>query len=191
MKKVLVDILGLSYSHTQEGAYAIVLNDAVGNRKLPIIVSDIYAQTIALKMEGVKTQRPLTHDLFKTFVEVFDGDLTQVYIFNLVEGIFYAKLIVEHNLGTSEIDCAIGDALAIAMTFEAPIYVAEHVISSVGIVMDDNGVVTKEQISTPKPKVETIDDLKEELARALADEDYEAAAKVRDRIAKLNEKIEK
>lgn len=192
MKKVLVSILGLSYSQTQNGAYAVVLSEAKGKkRKLPIIVNANDAQAIALKLEGIKTQRPMTHDLFKSFVDAFNADLVEVYIYSVVEGVFYSKLIFNNGIDDIAVECSIGDALSLATLFQSPIYVAEFVMSSAGITMDDEIEVIEVDEPEVKPKKTTVEELETMLNRALSDEDYEVAAQLRDKISKLKQAVKK
>lgn len=190
MKKVLVSILGLSYSQTQNGAYAVVLSEAKGRkRKLPIIISTTDAQTIALKLEGIKTQRPLTHDLFKNFADAFNVDLTEIFIYSVSEGLFNTKLIFNNGIDDVEIESCIGDALSLATLFQTPMYVAETVMSSAGIEIDNEDIdaldIDEEIEEEVKPKKSTVEELEIMLNRAIADEDYEVAAQLRDRISKL------
>src|ERR1035437_6137472 len=138
MKKVLVNILGLSYSQSQSGSYVVVLSELKGKmRKLPIIINTLDAQSIALKLEGIKTPRPLTHDLFKNFVDAFNIDLSEVYVYTVMEGIFYSKLIFDNGIKTAEVECTIGDALSLATLFQTPIYIAESVMLTAGISIED------------------------------------------------------
>lgn len=199
MKKILVSVLGLSYSQTQNGAYAVVLSESKGNRKLPIIVNSNDAQVIALRLEGIKTQRPLTHDLFKSFTDAFNADLAEVYIYSLVEGIFYTKLVFNDGVQDIELDCTIGDGIALAMIYQCPIYVADFVINSAGIVVDsetdpmasqhDDEEVDDAEIEEVKPRKSNIQELEIMLQKALDDEQYEVAAQVRDKINSLKEKL--
>jgi hypothetical protein len=192
MKKVLVSILGLSYSQTQNGAYAVVLSEAKGKkRKLPIIVNANDAQAIALKLEGIKTQRPMTHDLFKSFVDAFNADLVEVYIYSVVEGLFYSKLIFNNGLDDIAVECSIGDALSLATLFQSPIYVAEFVMTSAGITMDDEIEVIEIEEQEDKPKKTSVEELETMLNRALSDEDYEVAAQLRDKINKMKQAVKK
>lgn len=191
MKKVLVSILGLSYSQTQNGAYAVVLSEEKGRkRKLPIIISTTDAQTIALKLEGVKTQRPLTHDLFKNFADAFNVDLTEVFIYSVSEGLFNTKLIFTNGVDDIEIESCIGDALSLATLFQTPMYVAETVMSSASIEVDNEDLdpldIDEEEVEKEvSPKKSTVEELEIMLSRAIVDEDYEVAAQLRDRINKL------
>src|ERR1041385_7513370 len=137
MKKIKLDIVGLSYSQTQSGAYALVLGEAKGKRRLPIIIGGFEAQAIAIELEKMTPSRPLTHDLFKSFAESFNIDLREVLIYNLVEGIFFAKLICSSGATDIEIDARTSDAIALAVRFNCPIYTFEFILSQAGIVLDD------------------------------------------------------
>src|SRR3954469_22835728 len=128
MKKVRLEIVGLSYSQTQAGAYALVLGESGGKRRLPIIIGGFEAQAIAIELEKMTPSRPLTHDLFKTFAETFDINVTEVVIYNLAEGIFYAKLICNDGTREVEIDARTSDAIALAVRFQCPIYTFEFIL---------------------------------------------------------------
>lgn len=192
MKKIPLDIVGLSYSQTQSGAYALLLNESKGKRRLPIIIGGFEAQAIAIEMENMKPSRPLTHDLFKNFAETFEIKLKEVIIYNLVEGIFYAKLICTRDNQEVEIDARTSDAIALAVRFNCPVYTYEFILNSAGIVMDDE--MAKES-GAKETKVEkkaekqdddfrkkTSEELKELLQKALDKEDYERASRIRDEI---------
>src|SRR6476620_9379533 len=138
MKKVRLEIVGLSYSQTQSGAYALVLGESSGSRRLPIIIGGFEAQAIVIELEKMSPSRPLTHDLFKAFAQTFDINVTEVLIYNLVEGIFYAKLICSDGTREVEIDARTSDAIALAVRFNCEIYTYEFILKSAGIVLDDD-----------------------------------------------------
>jgi len=192
MKKIPLDIVGLSYSQTQSGAYALLLNESKGKRRLPIIIGGFEAQAIAIEMENMKPSRPLTHDLFKNFAETFEIKLKEVIIYNLVEGIFYAKLICARDNNEVEIDARTSDAIALAVRFNCPVYTYEFILNSAGIVMDDDlikeGSVKEANVEKKVEKQEedirkkSPEELKEMLQKALDREDYERASRIRDEI---------
>ncbi|RZL50226.1 MAG: hypothetical protein EOP00_05320 [Pedobacter sp.] len=202
MKKVKLDIVGLSYSQTQSGAYALVLGEVNGRRRLPIIIGAFEAQAIAIEIEKMTPTRPLTHDLFKTFAQAYHIEITEIIIYNLVDGVFFAKLICTDGQTTQEIDARTSDAIALAVRFNATIYTYEFILSSAGIVIEGNDflflenmdAITKEQSSEDMPtsipvsgyQSLTIEELQEKLNEALADEAYEKAARIRDEISKRN-----
>ncbi|CAN5795809.1 bifunctional nuclease family protein [soil metagenome] len=204
MKKTKLEIVGLSYSQTQSGAYALVLGEAKGKRRLPIIIGGFEAQAIAIELEKMTPSRPLTHDLFKSFAESFNIDLKEVLIYNLVEGIFFAKLICTNGTNEVEIDARTSDAIALAVRFNCPIFTFEFILSQAGIVLDDEkpeqtlaeetvaGELTKDEeeellaeaTSGPDLHRKSVKDLEEMLAKALADENYERASRIRDELNK-------
>ncbi|MFT5777442.1 MAG: bifunctional DNase/RNase [Crocinitomicaceae bacterium] len=193
MEKIKLEIVGLSYSQTQSGAYALVLSEVDGNRRLPIIIGGFEAQAIAIELEKMVPTRPLTHDLFKNFATTFNISVKEVVIYNLVEGIFYSKLICEFDGKTTEIDARTSDAIAIGVRFECPVYTYESILSSAGILLDetteeDEGLFAAETEEEESP-ASTLDakskeDLQIQLDQALANEDYELASKIRDEIQK-------
>ena len=138
MEKIGLEIIGLSYSQTQTGAYALILKEIDGKRRLPIIIGGFEAQAIAIEIEKMTPSRPLTHDLFKSFSDSFDIQLKEIVIYNLMEGVFFAQLICEDSHGTvREIDARTSDAVALAVRFQCPIYTYEFILSSAGIILDD------------------------------------------------------
>ena len=191
MEKIKLDIAGLSYSQTQSGAYALVLSEVIGKRRLPIIIGGFEAQAIAIELEKMTPIRPLTHDLFKNFADNFKINLVEVIIYNLVEGIFFARLICEQNGKEVEIDSRTSDAIALAVRFESPIYTYEFVLNSAGIILDDEELSESEDI-TPEINLEeitknptekmTLKELKKQLKNSIDNEDYEAASRFRDEI---------
>ncbi len=196
MKKVKLEIVGLSYSQTQSGAYALVLGESTGTRRLPIIIGGFEAQAIAIELEKMTPSRPLTHDLFKSFAETFDINVTEVLIYNLVEGIFYAKLICNDGTKDIEIDARTSDAIALAVRFNCPIFTYEFILKSAGIVLDDEtsasitGDVSQETELKEEAAVEQKDgyksksteELKNLLQKALDEEQYELASRIRDEL---------
>ena len=137
MDKIKLEIAGLSYSQTQSGAYALVLAEANGKRRLPIIIGGFEAQAIAIELENMTPSRPLTHDLFKNFADNYQININEIIIYNLVEGIFFAKLYCEQNGTEIQIDSRTSDAIALAVRFECPIYTYEFVLSQAGIILED------------------------------------------------------
>ncbi|HEY4800532.1 MAG TPA: bifunctional nuclease family protein [Bacteroidia bacterium] len=198
MKKVKLDIIGLSYSQTQAGAYALVLGEAKGKRRLPIIIGGFEAQAIAIQLEKMTPSRPLTHDLFKNFADTFKIALKEVIIYNLVEGIFYAKLICDDNEKEIEIDARTSDAIALAVRFECPIYTYEFILSAAGIILEDQPKeegLSSAAIEEPVEKKssskddkdltkKSTEELKEMLKKAIDGENYERASRIRDELNK-------
>lgn len=197
MKKVRLEIVGLSYSQTQSGAYALVLGESSGSRRLPIIIGGFEAQAIAIELEKMSPSRPLTHDLFKAFAQTFDINVTEVLIYNLVEGIFYAKLICTDGSREVEIDARTSDAIALAVRFNCEIYTYEFILKSAGIVLDDDIEVssisetstgisdvkdTSKVSETDEYKGKSSEELKNMLQTALDEEKYEMASKIRDEL---------
>jgi len=194
MKKLKLDIVGLSYSQTQSGAYALVLGEINGRRRLPIIIGAFEAQAIAIEIEKMTPSRPLTHDLFKSLASSYNINIQEVIIYNLIDGIFFAKLICSDGKKSSEIDARTSDAIALAVRFGCPIYTYEFILATSGIVIEGNEFVFLENIEAPAEEKAvsssinfsslTEDELKTKLKDALADEAYEKAAKLRDELSR-------
>jgi bifunctional DNase/RNase len=197
MKKIRLEIVGLSYSQTQTGAYALVLGESGGKRRLPIVIGGFEAQAIAIELEKMTPTRPLTHDLFKSLADSFEIEVTEVIIYNLVEGIFYAKVICSNGINEHEIDARTSDAIAIAVRFNCPIFTYDTILSSSGISLEDNsGDVSEsekneeieEHVNSLLSESETeytsksTEELKNMLESALENEQYEAASRIRDEI---------
>lgn len=195
MKKIKLDIVGLSYSQTQSGAYALVLGEISGRRRLPIIIGSFEAQAIAIEIEKMTPSRPLTHDLFKSFADAYHIIVQEIIIYNLVDGIFYSKLVCSDGKKIIEIDARTSDAIAIAVRFDCPIYTYEFILSTAGIVIEGNDFVYLENINeSPEEKTVTAaasptgfaslstEELKTKLQEALFEEAYEKAAKIRDEL---------
>ena len=194
MKKIKLDIVGLSYSQTQSGAYALVLGEVNGRRRLPIIIGGFEAQAIAIEIEKMTPTRPLTHDLFKSFALSFNINIQEVIIYNLVDGIFYAKLICSDGKKITEIDARTSDAIALAVRFDCPIHTYEFILATAGIMIEGNDFVFLENMEgtadekSPETPVNytnmTDEELKEKLQQALSEEAYEKAVKIRDEISR-------
>jgi bifunctional DNase/RNase len=193
MEKIRLEIVGLSYSQTQSGAYALVLGESEGQRRLPIIIGGFEAKAIAIELEKMTPSRPLTHDLFKNIAETFEIGVKEVIVYNLVEGIFFAKVICDDGNKEVEIDARTSDAIALAVRFECPIYTYEFILSTAGIILDDD--VNGEGIEGDEVEIDlediapsgdfeqtTIQDLERQLDEAIKDEDYERASKIRDEL---------
>ena len=196
MERIQVDILGLSTSPSSGGAYALILKEVNGLRRLPIIIGAFEAQSIALEMEGIKPPRPLTHDLLKNVMDSLGSTLTDVYINELKDGTFYAKL----NLDSQEVDSRPSDAIALAVRYGAPIYVADKVMDEAGFIPEneDADKLSAPSLTEPeqeqeqggeseKPKIRLsrLEQLQQQLLEAVAKEEYEKAAKIRDEIVRL------
>ncbi len=189
-KKVKLNILGLSYSQTQSGAYALVLAEEEGERRIPIIIGGVEAQSIAIKLEGLEPPRPLTHDLFLNFSKSFEIEIQEVVIYKLEEGIFYSELVCKRGDEILHIDSRTSDAVALALRFECPIYTYEDIIQKAGIVLDFENkeeqpvkkTSTTKPVSTEKYKEKSTDELKRLLQEAIEGEDYERASEIRDEI---------
>ncbi len=197
MDNIKLEILGLSSSQTQSGSYALILGEQKGNRRLPIVIGMFEAQAIAIQIEKIVPNRPMTHDLFKNFATSFDFQIEYILISNFEEGVFFAKIVCSNGVQTKEIDARPSDAIAIGLRFDADIYTTEAILSEAGIVLSDypdEVKKVKQKSQKPSlaptisddPKDDSIEQLKKQLTEALAREDYELAAKIRDQISKKN-----
>lgn len=189
MDKVELKFLRITYSHTHAGAYALILSDDEGERRLPIIIGGVEAQAIAIQVENIKPARPLTHDLFKNLCDTLDIQLKEVIINDLVEGIFHAKLVLVQGGQEVEIDARSSDAIALALRFACPIHTYEHILAQAGLKVEDGDQEAEEQGGAAgkaaKPvAATTIEELRSLLEEALDNEDYERASKLRDEIKK-------
>lgn len=196
MNKIGLEIIGLSYSQTQSGAYALVLGEKDGKRRIPIIIGGFEAQAIAIELENMTPSRPLTHDLFKTFASTFEIKIKEIIIYNLVEGIFFAKLVCEQNGKIVEIDARTSDSIALAVRFNCPVSTYEFILSSAGIVLEDENTELGENELSNEEVTELIEedpddvakksisDLEKMLDDAIRNEDYERASLIRDEINK-------
>ena len=201
MKKIKLEILGLSSSQSQTGSFALVLGEVSGNRRLPIIIGMFEAQAIAIEIEKIIPNRPMTHDLFKSFANSFHFHVEEIIISDLKEGVFFAKVVCSDGLKKTEIDARPSDAIAIGLRFDAIIYTYETILAEAGIVLTDQEEEEAEAKPEAKAKVKkelpkktvsedyknyNIDKLKDLLKDALGKEDYEKAAKIRDELGKRN-----
>lgn len=201
MKKIQLEILGLSSSQSQTGSFALVLGERDGNRRLPIIIGMFEAQSIAIQIEKINPNRPLTHDLFKSFAEQVNINVTEVLISDLKEGVFYSKIMCTDGEKEFELDSRPSDAIAIGLRFNVPIYTVESVLSEAGIILSDledeeeeaSDEMTVKASSSSSGSTSTeplsqtsVDDLNKQLNDALEKEDYERAAKIRDELNKRN-----
>ncbi|RAU82946.1 bifunctional nuclease family protein [Pontibacter arcticus] len=199
MKKIQLEILGLSSSQSQTGSFALVLGERDGNRRLPIIIGMFEAQSIAIQIEKINPNRPLTHDLFKTFAEQMNVGISEILISDLKEGVFYSKIVCSDGTKDFELDARPSDAIAIGLRFGVPIYTVESVLSEAGIILSDlededeenEDVTLKSSSSSTSTSKEalnqtSVDELNKMLNDALEKEDYEKAAKIRDELNKRN-----
>lgn len=184
-----MEILGLSTSPSSGGAYALILNEAEGNRRLPIIIGTFEAQAIALELEHIKPPRPMTHDLLKNAIEVFGASIDQVFINDLSEGTFFARIIYRKNGDQVDQDARPSDAIALAVRFNAPIYVSEQVLNEAGIESEkaaaSSGSGKLQETQAPTAGMSKMEKLENELQTAIETENYEKAARIRDQINKL------
>jgi bifunctional DNase/RNase len=185
-----MEILGLSTSPSSGGAYALILSEAEGNQRLPIIIGSFEAQAIALELENIKPPRPMTHDLLKNLVQSFDTEIKEVYINELNEGTFFAQIIFEREEGIVELDARPSDAIALAVRFNAPIYVDESVLIEAGIKTEPEHKTIEEALNSDETspgqkELSQLEKLEAELKTAIETENYEKAAKIRDRISKM------
>lgn len=202
-KKIKLEILGLSSSQSQTGSFALVLGETEGNRRLPIIIGMFEAQAIAIEIEKIIPNRPMTHDLFKSFASTFHFHVDEIVISDLKEGVFFAKIVCTDGLKKTEIDARPSDAIAIGLRFDSPIFTYENILAEAGIVLtDEEEEEEKEKAETKEPKAKvkketssrksedyknySVEKLNELLKDAIDKEDYERAAKIRDELSKRN-----
>jgi bifunctional DNase/RNase len=209
LKKIPLEILGLSSSQSQSGSFALILGEKHGNRRLPIIIGMFEAQSIAIQIEKISPNRPLTHDLFKAFAEHVHVVIIEVVISDLKEGVFYSRIVCSDGATTFEIDARPSDAIAIGLRFGVPIFTVESVLSEAGIILSDLDEASEEDeddqdrdeddedddspAPTPRPAEPRepsgqvpVEELSKMLSQALEKEDYEKAAKIRDELNKRN-----
>ncbi len=192
-EKVRLEIIDLRNSDTQTAAYVLLLGETGGKRRIPVIIGIFEAQSIAMQLENMKPARPLTHDLFKNFSKAFEITLEEVIIDKLEEGVFHSKLICVKDDERMEVDARTSDAIALAVRFRCPIFTYEHILASIGFVMEE-GEAAGQDVMEPAEEKKTVSDkdltkadteeLKELLKRAIDDEAYERASKIRDELNK-------
>jgi bifunctional DNase/RNase len=187
MKKIDLEILDIALSGSSSGAYALVLGEVKGKRKLPIVIGGAEAQSIAIELENMRPSRPLTHDLMKNTLSVFGMEVTEVLIHKMAEGIFYAQLTVTDGIREEQIDSRSSDAVAIAVRFGCPIRCSEQVMEAAGVDLDgtEGEMPEVEDVPIPRssaPKEESLEDLKRRLDEAIATENYELASELKKRI---------
>jgi bifunctional DNase/RNase len=198
MKRVKLKVMGISYSQTQSGAYALILIEENGERRIPIIIGGFEAQAIVIKLENLDPPRPLTHDLFKKFADEFNISVIEVMISKLEEGVFFSKLVCSNGEKEYSIDSRTSDAVAIALRFGCPIYITEEILEKAGITISST-----DSVITPSGEADTFfepentkydsfsdEELYNMIDDAVKTEDYERAAAVRDEIEKRKKKKE-
>jgi hypothetical protein len=201
-KKIKLEILGLSSSQSQTGSFALVLGETEGNRRLPIIIGMFEAQAIAIEIEKIIPNRPMTHDLFKSFSNAFHFHVEEIVISDLKEGVFFAKIVCTDGLKKTEVDARPSDAIAIGLRFESPIYTFESILAEAGIVLTDQEEEEEKSETKVEPKAKvkkdsskkagddyknySVEKLNDLLKEAIDKEDYERAAKIRDELSKRN-----
>ena len=195
MKKRQVKILGLSYSQSQVGSYVLVLSEMKGKVKLPIIIKPQEAQRIALDLEGIKSTKPLTHDLFLSMTDSFGIDIQEVFIYSLAEGIFYTKIICTNGLEDVEIESSVGDGVILASLYDCPIFVSSDVLNSAGVLINDDGSALadddmddEDEVETETERTTSIENLEKMLEHAVANEEYEICSQIRDRIEQMKKR---
>jgi bifunctional DNase/RNase len=185
MNKIRVEILGLSTSTSSGGAYALILREVDGARRLPIIIGAFEAQAIALEIEGIKPPRPMTHDLFKDVVDTLGFNITEVTITELKEGTFYARLSMDTAVG-DEVDSRPSDAIALAVRYNIPIFVSDEVLAEAGFTPEGEDLGEAVNADTyVEPREKKLNELKDKMEEAIQKEDYELAARLRDEILRL------
>ena len=188
-KKIKLEILGLSSGKSDSGSFALVLGENKGKRRLPIIIGIFEAQAIAMEIEKVVPNRPMTHDLFKHFSLKFDFKIKEIFISDIKEGVFYSKIVCFNSKKEIFIDSRPSDAIAIALRFKVDIFASEKVLSEAGIILDDNDPNKENVIDKSKSKSfkdMNIKELNKLLEKNISSENYEVAAEIRDEINKRN-----
>jgi bifunctional DNase/RNase len=185
-----MEILGLSTSPSSGGAYALILSEANGHRRLPIIIGSFEAQAIALELENIKPPRPMTHDLLKNMVLSFNTEVKYIFVNELSEGTFYAQVVFDRDGDLVELDARPSDAIALAVRFGSEIFVSESVLNEAGISTEPESTTLEDALSVEveepaKKGLSKLEELNQQLKKAIEEEEYEKAAKIRDTIQKL------
>jgi uncharacterized protein len=192
MIKIQLEIKGMTVSQSQHNSYALVLGEVNGARRLPIIIGAFEAQAIALELEKMRPSRPLTHDLFRNFADVYGINIEEVIINKFSEGIFHALLVCNDGVAIKEIDSRTSDAIALALRFECPIYTYENILAQAGITFEEEVAESEVEEETEEAINDfnsfTTEDLEEQLHLAISDEDYEKATLIRDELHKRKKK---
>jgi uncharacterized protein len=192
MIKIQLEIKGMTVSQSQHNSYALVLGEVNGPRRLPIIIGAFEAQAIALELEKMRPSRPLTHDLFRNFADIFGINVEEVIINKFSEGIFHALLICNDGVAIKEIDSRTSDAIALALRFECPIYTYENILAQAGITFDEETAELESEDESEELVNDfnsfTTEELEEQLQKAIGDEDYEKATLIRDELHKRKKK---
>jgi uncharacterized protein len=192
MKRVKLKVLGISYSQTQSGAYALVLIEDKGERRIPIIIGGFEAQSIVIKLENLDPPRPLTHDLFKSFADQFNISVKEVFIYKLEEGVFFSSLVCSNGIKEFSLDSRTSDAVALALRFSCPIYITEDILEKAGIIVNTSEPVSNSvsgndplfEAETGKYDSYSDEELYKMIDDAIKTEDYEKAASIRDELEK-------
>lgn len=189
-KRIPLKVFGITLSQVESGAYALILGELTGNRRIPIIIGTQEAQSIVIHLERIVPRRPLTHDLFHTFAQAYGIRLIEVYIYKLVAGVFYAELLFDNGEREIKIDSRTSDAIAIALRVGCPIYTTEQILQDAGVeVQSDDATTTKDEEPTDAEQFASLssEELKKRLEEAVTEEDYEYASLVRDELKSRGE----
>lgn len=193
MDKIKLSILGISYNQTRSGAYALILSEEEGKRRIPIVIGSTEAQAIAIHLEGLKPPRPLTHDLFVNFSEAFDIKLEEIFIYKMKDGVFFSEIVFDDGKNRIRVDSRTSDAVALAIRFEAPVYIASKVIDEAGLeieVQDEDGPLAdspfdgEESADTVELADLSQEDLEIALSESISDENYELASILKEELEK-------
>jgi bifunctional DNase/RNase len=193
MTRIGLEIIGMSYSQSQSGAYALILGEIGGSRRLPVIIGGFEAQSIALGLERMQPSRPLTHDLFKNFADHYGINLLEVVINKFKEGVFHAALVCEHEGSISEIDARTSDAIALAIRYRCPVYTYENILDEAGIVIKNEEEQVDDDVASGSTEEDEFsaflaDELEDMLQKSIENEEYEKASRIRDELKKRRKK---